>query len=258
MRLHTKLFNFHEETYKVNIHLPEDTQDAYPLLVVLDGERYENLFVDMINLFGPVSDYTCIYPYAVVTISLPKLGNNRARFYNATRHHEHYHLIEKLKTASYEYGGAEQFQQFLENDILQYVNEKIKVNHKKKVIFGHSLTGLYLLHQISTHPSVFTDYIIMSPSVWWNNREALQYDYSQLKEHSCKVWFSAGELEGDLTGDILLLEEKLPSSNTTVKIFKDENHSSIVHTSIHSAFRYVYDKMDYATYVEKHRSKVKR
>lgn len=254
----SKSFTFHDTPYTVNIHLPSQKLDKYPLLVVLDGERYENLFVDMVKLFGNVSDHSCVYPYAVVTISLKELGNNKARFYKSTRYHEEYYIIEKLKNKPFTYGGAEEYQKFLEEVILKYVYDVINVKDDKKVIFGHSLTGLYLLHQISTSPKIFTDYIIMSPSVWWNDREALSYDYSLLSMSNSKVWVSTGALEGDLTEDIITLSNVLPSENTTVKIFNEENHLSIVHASIHSAFRYVYDEIDHETYVRMHSSKIKK
>ena len=51
-----------------------------------------------------------------------------------------------------------------------------------------------------------------------------------------KVWVSTGALEGDSTGDSLTL----------------------LHASIHNAFRYVYDEIDHETYVRMHSSKIKK
>ncbi|MBI1306368.1 MAG: hypothetical protein GC181_07120 [Bacteroidetes bacterium] len=44
-------------------------------------------------------------------------------------------------------------------------------------IYGHSLSGLFVLHEQLNHPRLFRNYIALSPSVWVNNYQILdRYD----------------------------------------------------------------------------------
>ena len=43
-------------------------------------------------------------------------------------------------------------------------------------MFGHSLGGLFALHVLFTHPESFKTYLVLSPSIWFNNRVVLGHE----------------------------------------------------------------------------------
>ena len=43
-----------------------------------------------------------------------------------------------------------------------------------RVLVGHSLGGLFALHALARRPALFTGYVVMEPSVWWNEQQPLR------------------------------------------------------------------------------------
>ena len=39
------------------------------------------------------------------------------------------------------------------------------------ILVGHSLGGLFALYALAQRPALFTGYVVMEPSAWWNNKK---------------------------------------------------------------------------------------
>lgn len=90
-----------------------------------------------------------------------------------------------------DYGGADAFLQFLEGELIPAVQQRApEASATKRVIFGHSLAGLLVVHALLEQPTAFTTYLASSPSLWWNdfavlrNRDAFQ---SRLAHIQCPI-----------------------------------------------------------------------
>lgn len=66
-----------------------------------------------------------------------------------------------------ETGGAEDFLDFIELQLIPRIASRYPVNPKKQSVFGHSLGGFFVLYALFTRPHIFRRYIAASPSVWW-------------------------------------------------------------------------------------------
>ncbi|ANY74609.1 esterase [Paenibacillus ihbetae] len=66
-----------------------------------------------------------------------------------------------------ETGGADDFLDFIELQLIPRVASQYPVNPGKQSVFGHSLGGFFVLYALFTRPHVFRRYIAASPSVWW-------------------------------------------------------------------------------------------
>jgi len=66
-----------------------------------------------------------------------------------------------------ETGGADDFLDFIELQLIPRVASRYPVNPGKQSVFGHSLGGFFVLYALFTRPHVFRRYIAASPSVWW-------------------------------------------------------------------------------------------
>lgn len=66
-----------------------------------------------------------------------------------------------------ETGGAEDFLDFIELQLIPRIASRYPVNPEKQSVFGHSLGGFFVLYALFTRPHIFRRYIAASPSVWW-------------------------------------------------------------------------------------------
>jgi|GEM_PF-171098 len=66
-----------------------------------------------------------------------------------------------------ETGGAEDFLDFIELQLIPRIASRYPVNSEKQSVFGHSLGGFFVLYALFTRPHIFRRYIAASPSVWW-------------------------------------------------------------------------------------------
>lgn len=88
------------------------------------------------------------------------------------------------------YGGASDFLNVIETDIIPYVETKVfphlPLRTSRKALFGHSFGGLFALNALFTRPHLFDTFAAASPSIWWNNR-------SIVKEQERAFWQGSSE-----------------------------------------------------------------
>jgi predicted alpha/beta superfamily hydrolase len=70
-------------------------------------------------------------------------------------------------------GGAKDFLRVLTEEVLPDVGELIKVDRDKVTLLGFSLGGLFGLYTMFTQASLFQTYLIISPSIWYNDKYIL-------------------------------------------------------------------------------------
>src|SRR5690606_2240485 len=71
-------------------------------------------------------------------------------------------------------GGASLFVARLINELVPYAEAELSFHATTRSIWGHSLAGMCVLHTLFTRPGVFTRYIAVSPSLWWEDRLLLR------------------------------------------------------------------------------------
>lgn len=69
-------------------------------------------------------------------------------------------------------GGADTFIEFLAREAVPYVDAHYPTL-PYRVLMGHSLGGLLVLHAMATQPSLFAGYVALDPSAWWDGRAVL-------------------------------------------------------------------------------------
>lgn len=66
-------------------------------------------------------------------------------------------------------GGADKFLSFLKTELLPYISSKYKAENSGHVLYGGSLGGLFVMYTLLNDPTLFTSYIAIDPSLWWDN-----------------------------------------------------------------------------------------
>ena len=233
----------------LNIYLPEgyNKKDTlkYPVIYLLDGSADE----DFIHVVGLVQFNTFPWinriPKSIV-VGIANIDRRRDFTYPTTLEEDK----KRYKTA----GKSEKFIAFLEKELQPYIERNYKTSNSKTII-GQSLGGLLATEILVKKPTLFNKYIIISPSLWWDNLSLLKQS-SLLLEESFKqktdVYIGVGK-EGLAPSDIphvmevdanLLVEKIQSTKSKNVTLYFDylpqEDHATVTHQAIFNAFRLLY------------------
>ncbi|MCX2743776.1 alpha/beta hydrolase-fold protein [Mangrovivirga sp. M17] len=133
-------------------------------------------------------------------------------------------------------GGAELFLNFIEAELLPFIESNYRIDGSQKMLCGYSFGGLFGLYTLFNNPDLFSKYLIGSPSIHY--KEGIIYDYEseyakKYNDMNADVFISAGELEELTSNNIKKVEGLLRSRNyNSLKlktvIFKDESHVTCI------------------------------
>lgn len=164
-------------SYRIMIGLPpnHDSQKAYPVLYVLEGNVY---FATGLDAMTRQALFRNISPAIVVGIGYPSddttVVNTRRWLDLSTAKSSNPN--EKRPT-----GGGDDFLRVIEDEIKPLVASRFKVDSANQILWGHSLGGLLVLRSMFKRPSSFSTYLSSSPSIWWADHHLLQDEAAFIK-----------------------------------------------------------------------------
>jgi len=237
------------EKRTLNIYLPAGYSRAdssrYPVIYLLDGSADE----DFIHVAGLVqfNNFPWInrLPESIV-VGIANINRKRDFTYPSS--------IEEDKKQFPGTGHSDKFIAFIEKELQPFIKKEYKVNDSKMII-GQSLGGLLATEILMKKPELFNKYVIISPSLWWDNGSLLKQNPGMLSESFSqntgiyigvgKEGLSPGNTPHVMEVDANLLAEKLKSGKSkTVQVhfdyLPDEDHATITHQAIFNAFRLLY------------------
>ena len=91
-------------------------------------------------------------------------------------------------------GNAQNHALFLKNTVLPFIQSNYRASSTQKTYIGNSLGGLFGATILFTMPDLFNNYIIGSPSVWFNSNAVLALEAHKPKV-PIKVYISVGAKE---------------------------------------------------------------
>ncbi len=228
----------------LNIYLPEgynatDTT-RYPVIYLLDGSADED-FIHVVGLvqFNSFKWINQVPKSIVVGIATV---DRRRDFTFPT-------AIEQDKKAYPTSGHSYKFISFLEKELQPFIRTKYKTDSSKTII-GQSLGGLLATEILFKKPTLFNKYIIISPSLWWDNGSLLKQTI--LKFENTDIYIGVGkegltptEIPHVMEVDANVLADKIKSSkNKHVNVFFDylplESHATTMHSAVFNALRLLY------------------
>lgn len=224
----------------LNIYLPEgynkDSSLTYPTIYLLDGSANE----DFIHIVGLVQFFNLLttMPKTIV-VGIANIDRKRDLTFPSQ--------IKELKEKYPTTGGSEKFINFIEKELQPFISKNYKVNSSKTLI-GQSLGGLLASEILLKKPYLFTNYIIVSPSLWWDDESLLNAAPSLLaKQNDLKlqVYISVGTEGKIMENDTKNLVKALNmAGKKNLKIdfvpLPKENHATILHQSVYEAFKILY------------------
>ncbi|RZK73106.1 MAG: alpha/beta hydrolase [Pedobacter sp.] len=234
------------EKRTLNIYLPEgyNAKDSirYPVVYLLDGSADED-FIHIVGLYQfnnfPWID---LVPKSII-VGIANTDRKRDFTYPTSI------ALDKKELPTS--GGSKSFIAFLEKELQPFIQSRYQTNTSKTII-GQSLGGLLATEILLKKPTLFTQYIIISPSLWWDNGSLLALSSNLLTDgfaQETEVYIGVGK-EGLTPGqtnrvmevDANLLAEKLKvAKSKNVHIHFDylpaEDHATVTHQAVFNALR---------------------
>jgi len=219
------------ETRVLNIYLPDgyakNTSEQYPVIYLLDGSADE----DFVHIVGLVQFLTMIeeMPKSIV-VGIANIDRKRDFTFPTNNQKD----LKNYPTT----GKSEKFMAFLEKELAPYIQKNYRTTAIKTII-GQSLGGLLATEILLKKPALFDNYIIVSPSLWWDDESLLTKAPELLKNISTpvNVYVSVGTEGKQMEGDAAKLVDILKTVPTDKKMkltfapLPEENHLTILHKS---------------------------
>jgi predicted alpha/beta superfamily hydrolase len=141
------------------------------------------------------------------------------------------------------YGGSAAFIRYLEKEVEPMVKARYRTSGPATLI-GQSLGGLLGTEVLFTKPELFDDYILVSPSLWWNNGALAAQAEAWVKAHPAlpkRVFIAMTPSDAMMKKEVdqvVKAFRKLAKPPLTFWYvdFPKENHATVLHRAVYRAF----------------------
>lgn len=227
---------------QVNVWLPPSYSkgDArYPVLYVIDG----GLDQDFQHLSG-------LAQLATINASFDELIVVGIRTQNRIQELCQKQLDPRYLELVPSIGKSDEFMSYISDEVLPSIEKRYRTG-KRRAVVGESLGGLFVAEVFLRRPTMFTDYISISPSLWWDDRALAKASPDLLAKHDQtprKIYFSMANEGGTMQAGLDSVMEAIRSKkDSKIEMFyvdrsKTEIHSTIYHPATHDALLKLFGK----------------
>ncbi|WP_435261830.1 alpha/beta hydrolase [Tenacibaculum sp. nBUS_03] len=235
IKIKSELLN---EIRDLNIYLPinysKNSLKTYPVIYLLDGSKDE----DFVHISGIVQFGSFPWINMIPESIVVGIGNvDRKRDFT-------YPSQSKLDQKEFPTSGkSEKFISFIEKELQPFIDSEYRTSEMKTII-GQSLGGLLATEILFKKPELFDNYIIVSPSLWWNDEKLL--DKNPKKYNAVKSIYIAGGKEGEVmerTAKELynkLKKTKKMNTNLFYNFLENKTHGDALHIAVYNAFEVMF------------------
>ena len=236
LEIDSKILN---EKRTLNINLPQDynPNEKYDVIYLLDGSANE----DFIHVSGLVQFFKLQLKMPnTIIVGIANVDRKRDFTFLTT--------IEKDKKDFPTTGGSEEFIEFLEKELQPFVNQKYTTTDKKYLI-GQSLGALLASEILIKKPNLFNQYLIISPSFWWDNESLLKLAEEKVDKkdfNNTFVYISVGKEHPTMVKEAKKFSEILNKKGVKneFRYLEDENHATVLHASLYEVFKILFPYKD--------------
>lgn len=230
--------------YQVFVHLPpsygQNPDRRYPVLYVTDADYAFPIIRQLgrrLNGEGPR-----VEEFILVGLSYA-LGDDpvvsRTRDYTASRSDS----TARVQNGG---GGAGAYQNYLKTQVLPFIEDRFKADPARRILLGHSYGGLLGAQVLLSDPTLFSAYVLGSPSLWHGQDAIFTTEAAYAEAHRdlpATVYMYIGQYESvgagprynrnhDMVADNARFEQRLkarryPGLTLTNEVLTDEDHLSV-------------------------------
>ncbi len=222
----------------LNIHLPPgygtDTTQRYPLIVLLDGSADEDFLHVVGGLQFASFPWINWMPPSIV-VGIANVDRKRDLTFPTS--------IAADKAQFPTTGGSGPFMQFLAKELLPFVQREYRVSESRTLI-GQSLGGLFATELLFRQPYLFSHYLIVSPSLWWDGGSLLQLDHDVLMAPDigvATVYIAVGDEGRGMVGrakQLAALLRKDSQARVEMDRIHGLDHANILHRAVMDYFQW--------------------
>lgn len=227
-----------KEERTLNIYLPDgfDPKSAtkHPVVYLLDGSANE----DFIHIVGVVQFLTMIeaMPKSIV-VGIANVDRKRDFTFPTT-------VVADQKDFPTT-GSSAKFIDFIAQELQPFINKRYKTS--SKTIVGQSLGGLLATEIFLKKPELFDNYLIVSPSLWWDNESLLNQVPTLLARQIIgkQVYLSVGNEHQQMVAEAKRLAELLKEAKAIQSKFEyleKEDHLTILHHAVYNGLQVLFPK----------------
>lgn len=203
-----------QENRPFSIYLPPSyfskPKQNYPVLYILDGEYNFRYVSGILELQAGIAEN--IPEMILVAIS----GKGSKEYKENCKP-----FVQGIQDS----GNADQVLEFIEKELTPYIESKYRTLDYK-ILAGHSIGGLFIINAALKKPSLFNNYIAISPALWWEDNAintVAKNIYESKSPIKANVYVSLANEKGMGVEKFL----KLVGPEFKFKQFENENHNSV-------------------------------
>lgn len=226
------------EARRINVYLPPGYAESktlrLPVLYMPDGGLNED-FLHVAGLVQVGVGNETMRPFILVGIP------NTERRRDLTGPTE---VAEDRKIAP-RVGGSAAFRRFIRTELMPAVQARYRTTPETAVV-GESLAGLFAVETLLLEPDLFTSYVAIDPSLWWNKQQLAREAPKLLQAHAAQLsgrnLYLTLSSQGDAPAMRLLIDALNATGQpaglrTLYDPLPDETHGTIYHPAALRAFR---------------------
>lgn len=238
IRFQSKILN---EERVLNIYLPygysPDSTKTYPVIYLLDGSIDE----DFIHVSGLIQFLSFSWINGMPECIVVGISNvDRKRDFTWPTKNE------QDKKDFPTTGGSANFILFLANEVQPLIKETYKVKDDQTIV-GQSLGGLLAAEILVKFPHLFNKYVIVSPSIWWDNESLLSWEPTCFADQK-SIFMAVGNEGKQMTGGAKKLFSKIKSwkmkNDLYFQYYPQNNHGDILHKAAYDGFLKIFKPKD--------------
>ncbi len=234
------------------IYLPPEYNDSsfgkakYPVIYLLDGDKNFQALVGIQQTFtrGMYNNM----PECII-VGVP--NTDRTRDLTPSKSS----LKHNGKDMFTNSGGSENFTKFLTGELRSLIDSTYRTSGYN-ILIGHSFGGLYAMNTLVHHTSAFNAFVVLDPSLWWDNRKVYNEAAAiwKSKNFEKKSLYIAMARDEDKPDDEqkhsktieqfcneILTSAPANNLNTGWKFYGDEDHGTVIIPGMFDALRYIFD-----------------
>jgi predicted alpha/beta superfamily hydrolase len=159
-----------------NYDNPRFLRAHYPVIYVFDGDANFATVASMARQLS-VRNGNTVLPEAIV---VGIMNNHRNRDFTP---YPSSFWVNPGPSPLKNTGGGERFAAYLQNELIPHIDSMYSTT-PYRVLIGHSLGGLAATNMLINHTRLFNAYIIIDPSLWYDNQGFLRQAQKALRQKS--------------------------------------------------------------------------
>lgn len=233
--------------YQLYVSLPADyasSTERYPVIYMLDAGYSFAIAHNIVEHLSERANLPKLILVAIAYGGPPAYRINRMRDYSPT-HSLSGGYGEAINAHS---GGGPAFKQFLKEEVIPFIDQTYRTTPERTLV-GHSMGGLFATWTAFTTPELFSSYIIVSPSLWWDGQKIFELEKAYAAGHKAlkaKVFMTVGAREHpDMSIDLQAFHKAVRSRqyeglSLLSTIEPEQNHNTVFPFGLTNGLRFIH------------------